>query len=123
MFDSKVRLTILPCKDVVSKLLIDIRELRYSIENVSELCNYLISRFYNDGYHGIQEKRVIWDISVIAYMINKSWFEEEQISCPKIKEDTSYEVSNNNHKIKFIKDLDSEKIYEDLFTKLGENNE
>lgn len=123
VFDSKVRLTILPCKDVVSKLLIDIRELRYSIENVSELCNYLISRFYNDGYHGIQEKRVIWDISVIAYMINKSWFEEEQISCPKIKEDTSYEVTNNNHKIKFIKDLDNEKIYEDLFTKLGENNE
>ena len=123
VFNSKVRLTILPCKNVVSKLMIDIRELRYNIENKSELCDYLINRFYNDGYHGIQEKRIIWDISVIAYMINKSWFKEEQVSCPNIKDDTSYESTNNNYKIKFIKDLDSKKIYKDLFIKLGENNE
>lgn len=36
-------------------------------------------------YAGIQERRVIWDISVIAYMINKEWFETEEVSCPNIK--------------------------------------
>ena len=120
VFESKVKLTILPCKNVVAELKTDINTLKNNLENKSELCNYLLSRFYNDGYHGIQESRVIWDISVIAYMINKKWFETQVISCPNITEDTSYEVIDNNNKIKFVTKLDKVEIYEDLFKKLGE---
>lgn len=120
VFESKVKLTVLPCKNVVSELRIDINTLNNNLENKSELCNYLLSRFYNDGYHGIQESRVIWDISVIAYMINKKWFETQVISCPNITEDTSYELIENNNKIKFVTKLNKVKIYEDLFKKLGE---
>ncbi len=120
VFDSKVRLTILPCKEVISKLRIDINTLKENIENKSELCDYLIDRFYNDGYHGIQEERTIWDISVIAYMINKNWFKKEVISCPNIKNDSSYELTNDNHRINMIIDIDRDKIYENLFENLGE---
>ena len=120
VFESKVKLTILPCKNVVAELKIDINTLKNNLENKSELCDYLLSRFYNDGYHGIQESRVIWDISVIAYMINKKWFETEQISCPNIRKDTSYEVTDNRHNITFVTKLDRDKIYKDLFKKLGE---
>lgn len=120
VFESKVKLTILPCKKIVSELRIDINTLKKYLENKSELCNYLIERFYNDGYHGVQESRVIWDISVIAYMINKKWFETEQISCPNIRKDTSYDVTDNRHNITFVTKLDRNKIYEDLFNKLGE---
>ena len=120
VFNSKVKLTILPCKNVVSKLKIDIYTLKEKLQNKSELCNYLINRFYNDGYHGVQEERVIWDISVIAYMINKNWFESIEISCPNIKEDTSYELTTNNHKITMVNYLEANKIFEDLFNKLGE---
>lgn len=120
VFESKVKLTILPCRNIVSELRIDINTLKKYLENKSELCNYLIERFYNDGYHGIQESRVIWNIAVIAYMINKNWFETKQISCPNIREDTSYEVTNNRHNITFVTKLYRNKIYEDLFDKLGE---
>ena len=118
VFESKVKLTILPCRNIVSELRIDINTLKEYLENKSELCNYLIERFYNDGYHGIQESRVIWDIAVIAYMINKNWFEKKQISCPNVREDTSYETTNNRHNITFVTKLDRNKIYEDLFMKL-----
>ena len=117
VFDSKVKLTILPCKNVVSKLRININTLKNNLENKSNICNYLIRRFYNDGYHGIQEERVIWDIAVIAYMINKNWFESKSISCPNIKEDTSYEITNNRHNVTFVTKLDKDKIYKDLFKK------
>ena len=119
VFESKVKLTILPCRNIVSELRIDINTLKKYLENKSELCNYLIERFYNDGYHGIQESRVIWDIAVIAYMINKNWFETKQISCPNIRKDTSYEVTDNRHNITFVTKLVRNKIYEDLFRKLG----
>ena len=119
VFDSTVKMTILPCKNVVSDLRIDIAELKSKLDNRKELNKYLIERFYNDGYHGIQETRVIWDISVIAYMINKNWFETEKISCPNIKEDSSYELTDNRHSITFVTKLDRDRIYEDLFRKLG----
>lgn len=119
VFDSTVKMTILPCKNVVSDLRIDIAELKSKLDNKKELNKYLIERFYNDRYHGIQETRVIWDISVIAYMINKNWFETEKISCPNIKEDSSYELTDNRHSITFVTKLDRDRIYEDLFRKLG----
>ena len=120
VFNSKVKLTILPCKEVISKLRININTLKENIGNKSELCNYLIDRFYNDGYHGIQEESVIWDISVIAYMISKEWFKSEDISCPNIKDDTSYELTTDKHKITMINYIDVNKVYKDLFKKLGE---
>lgn len=120
VFDSKVKLTVIPCKNVASDLKTTIYEVEHYLKNKSELGNYLCDRFYNDGKHGIQTRRVIWDISVIAYLINKNWFETTEISCPNINEDTSYELTQNKHLITMVNYLDSNKIYEDLFEKLGE---
>ena len=120
VFESKVKLTIIPCKNVASNLRTSIYELEHFLKGKSELCDYLCQRFYDDGVHGIQERRVIWDISVIAYMINKDWFETMEISCPNIKDDTSYEMTENNHKITVVNYLNVDKIYNDLFIKLGE---
>lgn len=121
VFESKVKLTIIPCKNVASNLITSIYELKYYLKDKSELCNYLIDRFYNDEYHGIQERRVIWDISVIAYMINKTWFTSKEISCPNVKDDTSYELTDNKHIITMVNYIDANKVYNDLFEKLGEN--
>ena len=120
VFESGVNFTVIPCKNVASNLEISIDELKYHLKDKSEICNYLIDRFYNDGYHGIQEKRVIWDISVIAYMINRGWFKSKEISCPNINDDTAYELTTNNHKITMINHIDVNKVYADLFKKLVE---
>lgn len=119
VFESKTKLTVIPCKNVASNLMTSIYELNHYLKDKSELCNYLINKFYNDGYHGIQERRVIWDISVIAYMINKNWFKFNSVSCPIINDDTSYTKTEGRHKITMINYLDVNKIYMDLFEKLG----
>lgn len=119
VFESKVKLTIIPCKNVASNLRTSIYELNHYLKGKSELCDYLIDRFYNDGYHGVQERRVIWDISVIAYMINKSWFTSKDISCPNIKDDTAYKQTIHNHKITMVNYIDVDNVYSDLFKKLG----
>lgn len=122
VFESKVKLTIIPCKNVASNLITSVYELNYHLKDKNELCNYLINRYCNDGYHGIQDRRdrrVIWDISVIAYMVNKDWFASKQISCPNVKEDTSYELTTTNHKITMINDIQVNKVFKDLFEKLA----
>ena len=123
VFESKVKLTIIPCKNVASNLRTSVYELNHYLKGKSELCNYLIDRFHNDGYHGIQERRIIWDISVVAYMINRNWFTSKNISCPKIKDDTSYELTTNSHEITMVNYIDVNKVFTDLFKRLGDNNE
>lgn len=119
VFNSKVKLTVMPGKNVVSNLRTSIYELNHFLKDKSELCNYLINRFYNDGYHGIQERRVIWDIAVVAYLINKNWFEVKEISCPNIRDDTSYEITTDRHKIRMVSYINVDEVYKDLFKKLG----
>ena len=121
MFESKAKLTVILCKNVASNLSTSIYELEHYLKNKSELGNYLLERFYNDGYHGLQERRVLWDISVIAYMINKSWFVSKKISCPNINDDTSYELTTNKHLITMINDIKSDKIIEDMLYSLSNN--
>jgi bisphosphoglycerate-independent phosphoglycerate mutase (AlkP superfamily) len=53
-------------------------------------------------------------------MINREWFETSEVSQPNIKDDTSYELTENNHKITIVNYLNVDKIYKDLFMKLGE---
>lgn len=120
VFESKVKLTIMPCKNVASNLSTSIYELEHFLKGKSELCDYLCQRFYNDGIHGIQERRILWDISVIAYLINKNWFETVETACPNINDDTSYVFNNNLHLITVVNYLNSKKIFEDLFKKLGD---
>lgn len=117
IFNSGVPLTVLPAKGVVSKLNININVLKENISNINDLYDYLIERFHDDGYHPIREERPIWDIAVIAYMVNKDWFEETKISCPEILEDTSYQLTKKRNEVTFVTDLDSKSIYNDLFTR------
>ena len=119
VFKSKVKLTVIPCKNVASNLQTTIYEIENHLKGKSELGDYLCERFYNDGKHGIQTRRVIWDISVIAYLINKDWFEISQINCPNINEDGAYELNTNNQLITMVDFVDSDKVYEDLFKKLN----
>jgi len=53
-------------------------------------------------------------------MINKNWFTSKEISCPNINNDTSYELTNDRHTITMVNYIDVNKVYLDLFKKLGE---
>ena len=117
VLDSKVKITIIPTYPVSYGLMISKYELENRIRNANELCNYFCEIF-TDDYGTKQVRRVIWDISTVAYMINREWFETMEISCPRIKEDTSFKLTKFRHKIKFVQRLNSNEIYDDLFSKI-----
>lgn len=117
VLNSKVKITIIPTYPVSYGLMISKYELESRIRNTNELCNYFCDIF-TDDYGTEKIRRVIWDISTVAYMINKEWFETMEISCPRIKEDTSFKLTKFRHKIKFVQRLNSNKIYDDLFSKI-----
>lgn len=101
-------------------LMISKYELENKIRHANRLCDYFCDIFTDD--HGNKKtRRVIWDISAVAYMINNEWFETMEISCPRIKNDTTFKLTKFRHKIRFVQRLDSDKIYDDLFSKLRSN--
>jgi len=119
VYDANIDLTVIPCTGVADKLLTNIEELKKRLNIGGGLGKYLYERFYNDGYHSITEERVIWDISVIAYMINSNWFEMKKISSPNIDKNLIYIRTSNKNEISFAVELNSKEIYKDLFSKIG----
>lgn len=120
VFESKVKLTIIPCKGVASNLMTTTHELEKMIKGKSELGDFLYNTFKDYTETKNKNRWPLWDISVIAYMLNKEWFTTFETNCPDINENTSYQINKNNHIITFVNYLDCNKIYEDLFKKLGE---
>lgn len=118
VFASKVKLTLIPAKGVASNLMTSIYELHHHLKGKNELCTYLCKIFQQDGYHQKYDRRVIWDISVIAYLINDNWFVTRKINCPDINFNTSYNLKTQNHKITVVDYIHARYVYQDLFAKL-----
>lgn len=130
VFESKAELVVIPCKNVASDLSTSIYELEHYLKDKGEIGNYLCEIFskIKKNYtvtptDEIGQTKTLWDLSAIAYLINKDWFIVSEVSCPHIDEDLSYKFTSDKHTIKFVNNLRRNKIYQDFFIKMGCNNE
>lgn len=119
VFDSGVELVLIPCRNVASNLVTTIYELEHYLKGKGEISDYLLNEFKTKKKYEIGMGKTIWDIAVIGYLINKDWFKEKIINCPKVLDNGDYELSNNRHKITIINDVFRSKIYKDFFIKMG----
>ena len=121
VINSNVKTTIIPARNVATELMIDISELESKLDMNNELSKYLCNRFQNDSFYGVKQERVIWDISVVAYLRNKKWFKTEEnlklCVTPKLNYIINNEKQSNN--INIVKYMDRNKIYNDLFNQLN----
>ena len=127
VFESKVKLVVIPCKNVASDLSTSIYELEHYLRDKGEIGSYLCDIFSKikknytkSSIDEIGQTKTLWDLSAIAYLINREdWFIESEISCPLINDDLSYSITRDRHKIKFVNNLRRKKIYQDFFIKMG----
>lgn len=126
VFESKVELVVIPCRNVASNLSTTIYELKHYLSDHTEINEYLCDIFIKckksymkESKDEIGSSKTLWDLSAIAYEINADWFKAEYISCPKILDNGLYEQTEDRHKVIFINDLYRNKIYQDFFIKMG----
>ena len=126
VFDSKVELVVIPCRNVASNLSTTIYELEHYLTKDTKLNKYLLDvfvkckkSFMKEPKDEIGSSKTLWDLSVIAYEINADWFKSELISCPIILDNGLYEKTKDGHKVIFVNDLYRNKIYQDFFIKIG----
>ena len=126
VFNSGVELTVIPCRNVASNLSTTIYELEHYLLGLGKIGKYLCEVFKNckKAYRKapndtIGESKTLWDISAVAYFLNKDWFKTTQISCPEILDNTAYKYTIDKHLITFVSDLNRHEIYKDFFIKMG----
>ncbi len=126
VFDSKVELVVIPCRNVASNLSTTIYELEHYLSEDNKLNKYLCDifikckkSFMKEPKDEIGSSKTLWDLSAIAYEINLDWFKFEEISCPRVLDNGLYEYTQNRHKVIFVNDLYRNKIYQDFFIKIG----
>jgi len=125
VFDSKIELVVIPCRNVASNLSTTIYELEHYLNKDTELNKYLCDifikckkSFMKKPRDEIGSSKTLWDLSAIAYEINADWFKSELISCPIVLDNGLYEETEDRHNIIFVNDLYRNKIYQDFFIKI-----
>lgn len=120
ILNSNVNMTIIPARNVAIDLMIKLEELEHRLDMNSEISKYLCNRFANDSYYGIKTERVIWDISVVAYLINKNWFKTKELKGLSLSNDFKYYIDSDKTTKIMVEKMNNKKIYENLFKKLNE---
>lgn len=121
IINSNTKITIIPGRQVGAKLRLSTKRLRKELSSEIEICNHLYNRFCFDKFHGAEDIRSIWDVSVVAYLINKKWFEVEKINLKNIENDFQENLNYNKIIINRAKQLNKEEILKDLFEKLNKD--
>lgn len=125
VFESKVELVVIPCRNVASNLSTTIYELEHYLNKDIELNKYLCDifikckkSFMKEPKDEIGSSKTLWDLSAIAYEINSDWFKSELISCPIVLDNGLYKETTDRHNVIFVNDLYRNKIYQDFFIKM-----
>lgn len=125
VINSGVPFVQLPCRGVVDRLTISKPELEYWLIGKNPLATYLAENTISAAESYAKGKpwtRVIWDISTIAWLLNKDGrFMQDRIIPTHIPQyDRLYAENKDGHFMTYVYHIERDAIIEDLFRKLCE---
>jgi len=122
LFDSGVPLVQFPCAGVADRLAVTEPELRHHLKGKNPLCDYLyeITCEHSANYAKRCDtwSKVIWDIAPVAWLVCPNCTDDVIINSPIVTAENTYSQDTSRHQIKYIRDLNRDKIFGDLFKKL-----
>ena len=123
VFASGAALVQLPCMGVVDQLRTTGPELSAWLGGRNQLCDYLVANTAREAESyaaGKPWSRVIWDISVVAWLLDESgsWMREEILPSPIPQYDHHYSRDPRRHPICYVCSIDRDAVFEDLFRRL-----
>lgn len=120
VMDSKVKFVMIPCMGVCNFLNTTVAELQHYLGGKNELCDYLVKIV--DSYNS---KRVtawskpIWDVSALALLTVPGAFETVVLPTPVLTNDCYFAQDSARHPFVYVRWMNRDKIFADLFAKLG----
>ena len=125
IFGCGVPLVQLPCGGVVDIFTTGKYELEHFLRGKNELCDYLCDRVIEaaDSYAlGKPWSRVIWDVTAIAWLLNKDsrFMRDMLIPAPIPEYDQNYGEDKTRHLIKYVYKIWRDTLFTDLYKKLAD---
>lgn len=121
LFDSGVPLIQVPCMGVASNLTTTLSELRDYVLPSGRIGEYLYETYRNCAADHYAYSRVIWDISVIAWLINPEWAPSHLTQSPRISEDGRWSIDASRHLIRYVRFIHRDPVFRDLFRRIAAN--
>ncbi|MGO4348238.1 nucleoside hydrolase [Paenibacillus sp. MCAF9] len=114
-----VPLVLIPCMGVASNLRTTLSEVRDYVKPSGAIGEYLYETYKNCKDDHFAYSRVIWDISVIAWLNQPKWVPSRLIPSPIISEDFRWSTDSTRHLIRCASYIDRDAVFQDLFSKLA----
>ncbi|MBJ9987487.1 MULTISPECIES: nucleoside hydrolase [Paenibacillus] len=115
-----VPLVLVPCMGTASHLLTTLSELETHIKHKGEVGQYLYDTYRNCSPDHYAYSRVIWDISVIAWLAVPEACPSILVPSPRISEDFRWVNDPTRHQIRYIYHVNRDAVFRDLFNKIAE---
>ena len=123
LFDSGIPLVQIPCAGVCTEFVTSVPELKYHIGGKNALCDYLVDNVAEECAHYPTPVagRVIWDVTAAAAVICPKYCEMVEIPRPFVTSDCLYAFDSARPHYLYVRHLNRDRIYNDLFVHLTEN--
>jgi inosine-uridine nucleoside N-ribohydrolase len=123
LYDSGVPLVNIPTKNVSEHLRTTISEVDQFLRGKSPIADYLASEFTTYAKAHMPSatfaySKVIWDISVIAWLIDPKWIPSKLAPSPVLTDDFRYEQRAGRHVVRVATECNRDRVFDDLFRKL-----
>lgn len=120
LLDCGVPFVMVPAQGVASHLITTKAEIDRFVGNQGAIGAYLAEIFtdYADDHFGWS--KVIWDISVIGWLINDDWVPTLMVHSPVLTDQLTWSVDQRRHQIRYAYSIWRDPIYRDLFQKLAD---
>ncbi len=118
LFDCGVPLVLLPVMGVSSHLTTTLSEVNDYVRGRGAIGDFLAERYEScrDDHFGYS--RVIWDISVIAYLLKPDAVQTELIPSPVLTDGATWSRDSRRHLIRYANYIHRDAVFQDLFRKL-----
>lgn len=119
LFDCGVPLMLVPCNGVASHLMTTRAELAEYVKPTGPVGQYLYETFDRCRADHFGYSRVIWDLSVIAWLLDAQWVPSRLAHSPRISEDFRWCNDTSRHLIRVANYVYRDAVFQDLFRKLA----
>ncbi len=123
VFDSGIPLLQVPCAGVCTEFVTSVPELKYHLSGKNALCDYLVDNVAEEcaTYPTPVAGRIIWDVTAAAALICPQFCDTVEIPRPFVTSDCLYAFDNARPHYLYVRRLNRDRIYNDLFQKLIQN--
>ncbi len=122
VFDSEIPLVQVPCCGVCTEFKTSVAELKHYLSGKNALCDYLVDNVAEECDRWESENhapsRIIWDVTAAAVLICPKNCNMVTLPRPVVTSDGLYATDTARPHYVYVRSLDRDRIYGDLFEKL-----